>query len=153
MNHENRFEFFNLVDRLFILENVWINKELVKVYLFVCKHAWVVFDNVLPTKQQTLMFCLSGGRHYHHHQRQLTAVGKCFLLCFQSACALPAPIQLHFPNVSFLQREGEKVRRENKIIVSPFFSRLGKENKINLYFCLLFRFGLCVFPFFTPFFY
>lgn len=76
---------------------------------------------------------------------QLTAVGKCFLLCFQSACA---PIQLHFPNVSFLQREGEKVCRENKIIFSPFFFRLGKENKINLYFCLLFRFGLCVFPFF-----
>lgn len=126
MNHENRFEFFNLVDRLFILENVWINKELVKVYLFVCKHAWVVFDNVLPTKQQTLMFCLSGGRHYHHHQRPTDSCRKMFLVMLSERMCTPSTHTIAFPKRQFPPKRGRESLQRKQNYFLPIFLSFGE---------------------------
>lgn len=73
---------------------------------------------------------------------------KMFLVMPSERMCTPSTHTIAFPKRQFPPKRGRESSQRKQNYFLPFFSRLGKENKINLYFCLLFRFGLCVFPFF-----
>lgn len=121
MNYQNLFNLLNLVKRLFILR--YLKKS---SFLFVCKHAWVVFwqwsthqttnTHVLPVRWQTLP----------PPPMPTDSCRKMFLVMLSERMCTPSTHTIAFPKRQFPPKRGRENSQRKQHYFLPFFLSFGE---------------------------